>query len=413
MIEQLSASAFKSLRSITLEPKNVNLLIGANGTGKTNFADLIEFISLACRFGLEEAFNKRGGLDEVRTMQPSVGKRPRFSIDVRLGADPHRGIKAVHYRFSLLQSKSIEIEEEYLEATVLGRSSGKRASNERVKYDRKKEITLHFMRDRDCVTEWNIGGLEKPETFDDERNLILHAYGKLGAMQVVADYLSSMRVYNIDTALAKSATNGSEAELERSGGNLFAFLKREMKDEAVKRLLLDDLRYAVPYIHDITPEMIRSFTDLTFDEADSGLHLRAQQMSDGTVRLLGLLAVLRQSYPPPIIVIEEPENALHSYAVGTLLRIARSLSVSHEFPIQFFFTTHSPAVVDEVLKIESRSDAPTQGFVAKRKQGRGIIDIASPKTMNAIAKNLGRPSDFLRDGDFDDAPQIALSFNEE
>jgi ABC-type uncharacterized transport system ATPase subunit len=40
MITQLNVRAFKGLREFSIAPRRVNLLIGANGTGKTNFADL-------------------------------------------------------------------------------------------------------------------------------------------------------------------------------------------------------------------------------------------------------------------------------------------------------------------------------------------------------------------------------------
>ena len=61
MIRRLSVRAFKGLREFTIEPQNVNLLIGANGTGKTNFADLIVFLSLICQRGLNGALEELGG----------------------------------------------------------------------------------------------------------------------------------------------------------------------------------------------------------------------------------------------------------------------------------------------------------------------------------------------------------------
>ena len=55
MIRELSARNFKGLREFSIKPQNVNLLIGANGTGKTNFTDLIYFLSLICQRGLNSA----------------------------------------------------------------------------------------------------------------------------------------------------------------------------------------------------------------------------------------------------------------------------------------------------------------------------------------------------------------------
>ena len=49
MLTQLSVRAFKGLRKFSMSPERMNLLIGANGTGKTNFTDLIAFIASLAR----------------------------------------------------------------------------------------------------------------------------------------------------------------------------------------------------------------------------------------------------------------------------------------------------------------------------------------------------------------------------
>jgi predicted ATPase len=204
-----------------------------------------------------------------------------------------------------------------------------------------------------------------------------------------------MRVYNIDQALAKLSRNINDSELERTGDNMIAFLKRVLENQKLRNQLLKDLRNAVPYIEDISPDRIFSFTTLKFKEIDSKLEFTAQQMSDGTIR---------QTFPPSVLVIEEPENAIHSYAVRVFTQIAKEVSTSQKLPSQVFLTTHSAAVVDAVLSVESQQDAPTQCFVTKRRKGSGTIEPVSKNVLSGIAKNLGRPSDFLREGSFDDEP---------
>lgn len=125
MITKLSTWAFKGLREFTIEPKNSNLLIGANGTGKTNFADLIEFISLTARFGLGEAMEKCDGLSEVRTKMPGRGKPPILAVTIELGPDQLRGIKSLRYSFKLDQKKMLVVDEEELDALIYTRLRGK------------------------------------------------------------------------------------------------------------------------------------------------------------------------------------------------------------------------------------------------------------------------------------------------
>src|SRR5882672_7999995 len=131
MITKIAASAFKGLKRFEIQPTNINLLIGANGTGKTNFVDLIDFISLTCRFGLQEAFDRHGGIDELRTKLSSSGRPPALSVSIELGSDPNRGIKEASYRFSLSPSKSLLIDEEELYAIIYPRSSGRPTAQEK------------------------------------------------------------------------------------------------------------------------------------------------------------------------------------------------------------------------------------------------------------------------------------------
>lgn len=413
MISNLKGWWFKGLKEFSIDPKNVNLFIGANGTGKTNFADFIEFLSLTFRFGLKEAFDKGGGFEEVCTKRPT-GKPGAFGCAMELGADPYRGIGSVYYKFTLSTSKSLSVDSEELVATVYPRSAGRPAFPERTKYDRSKPAKINFKRKKEKIVEWSVEGWgESPKIFEDDQNLILNAYGRIGNFRNVAEYLGAMKAYNIDAMLAKGASNGGDSELERYGANLVSFLKRAIEDEHMKEKLLADLREAVPYIKEIESERILTYTTLKFSEIDSKMEFRAQQMSDGTIRLLGLLAVLRQSVPPPVVVIEEPENALHSYAVNLFIRIAQQVSMKDHFPTQIFLTSHSYAVVDGIMSVDSMKNVPTQCFVTRRKKGTCTIEPASKDVARAIAKNLGRPSDFLREGDFEDNPsQLELADKE-
>jgi predicted ATPase len=415
MITCIEGRAFKGLGGFSIKPKNINLIIGANGTGKTNFADFVEFVSLSARYGLKEAFGLMGGFENVRTKTVGAGRWPIMYARVVLGADLQRGIQSVDYAFKLSPTKDrIRVHEESLDATILARKRGKPTPPAKVNFDKARPIKVRLRRKQDKIVGWKVEGTESepekvPTDFEDFENLVLHTYGKLTNLRTISDYLGSMRVYNIDEVLAKTGSpNGSEADLQRDGSNLVPFLKRILENTDLKQKLLGSLRDAVPYIKNVEPERAFGVSTLKFEELDSGLEFLAQQMSDGTIRLLGLLALLEQSVPPPVIVIEEPENALHSYAVETFLRVCRLNSVAEKFSAQVFLTSHSPAVVDEVFKIESQKEAPTGGFVARRLDGSGTINAAPPSVMLGIAKNLGRPSDFLREGSFEDGPNHQL-----
>ena len=414
MITNLRARAFKGLREFNIAPQRVNLLIGANGTGKTNFADFIEFIAALCPKGLSGAVESLGGLHQVRTRQPGRGTPYKLRMELVLGEDQSRGIQRARFSLALKQSKDIRVETEELDAVVYKRRPGRPLKPGFPLFDVNQPIELLYQRKGTTISRWS-ESLAPPisREFDDEQELVLAAYGRLGELRTLSDYISSWRVYNIDATIAKQSTGGSDAELERYGANIVPYVARMLSDSYVRRQLLSDLQEAVPYIQDIQPDRVLTFQTLRFVEMDTGVEFQLPEVSDGTIRLLGLLAVLRQPVPPAVVVIEEPENAMHAYAVHHFLSVARRVAMAERFASQVFLTSHSPAVVDEVLSVEAMRETNTQTacFVTQRRPGSPSIVQAPESVMRGIAQNLGRPSDFQREGSFGDEPvQLELSW---
>ncbi len=110
MITKLTVRAFKGLREFSIEPRRVNLLIGANGTGKTNFADFIAFMAGVCRRGLVDTIEDFGGLSQVRTRRAGKGRPYRFEVELEIGEDQWRGIQHVYYSFTLAQTNEIKVQ---------------------------------------------------------------------------------------------------------------------------------------------------------------------------------------------------------------------------------------------------------------------------------------------------------------
>jgi len=406
MIKRLQVRAFKGLREFDIRPGRVNLLIGANGTGKTNFTDLIEFISKLCPLGLLGALEKFGGLAQVRTRLPGAGTPYKFKIALTLGEDPHRGIQRAYYEFALAQSNEVRVQQETLDAVVYKRAPGRPLKPGFPRFDQNQTVELSYHREGTQVTRrsMHLESVLAPE-FDDEQELVLAAYGRLGELRTVSDYLSSWRAYNIVAGIAKQSTGGSDVELERDGSNIVPYLARMLEKKPMRARLMSDLQEAVPYIQDIRSDRVLTLQTLRFKEWD-GLEFQLSEMSDGTIRLLSLLAVLRQPVPPAVIVIEEPENAMHMYAIAYFLSVVRRVAMAEQFASQVFLTSHSPAVVDEVLKVEALRETydQTRCFVTQRRPQAPSIVPAPPEVMQAIAQNLGRPSDFHREGNFGDEP---------
>lgn len=65
-ITEISVKNYKSLRNITINPKRLTLVVGANASGKSNLADCLDFISEVYRFGLETAVSRKRGFPTVK-----------------------------------------------------------------------------------------------------------------------------------------------------------------------------------------------------------------------------------------------------------------------------------------------------------------------------------------------------------
>ncbi len=159
-------------------------------------------------------------------------------------------------------------------------------------------------------------------------------------MRTVTEYIGSWRAYNIDAAISKQGTGKGDLELNANGDNLVPFLLRILEDVSLRSSLLTQIREPVPYIKDIQPEYGPAFHTLRFSEIDSGNDFLLSDMSDGTIRLLGLFAIFLQKIPPAVILLEEPENALHRYAINRVLNLAYQIADAERISIPGF--SHIP-----------------------------------------------------------------------
>ncbi len=405
MITNLNIKGFKSFRDFAIQPGHMNLVIGANGTGKSNLADLIRFIARISKEGLKTTINNMGGENSIRTR---TTRAPRtFHIEFELDQDMPRGIEFVKYGFELSQSKGdIRVSSEWLTAKVYKRTAGKPKKQGFPLFDLKSPpLELNFMRNSTQINQLSnaLTRLESDFASIESDSLILSAFNQVGEIRTITDYISSWRAYNIDAALSKQAMGKGDIELSPNGDNLVPFLIRILGDDSLRDALLSQIKEPVPYIKDIQPEF-SPFHTLRFSETDSGNEFQLPDMSDGTIRLLGLFAIFLQKIPPAVILLEEPENALHRYAINRVLNLAYQVATRNEFSSQVFLTSHSPIVADEILSTEKLLDKEhkTRCFVSQREK---ISIVPAPaKTMESIANNLGRPSEYIIDGAMGDKP---------
>ncbi len=115
-ILKLTVEGFRSLKNVTWEPGRLNVLIGPNGTGKSNLLRLLEFVSVAARGGLSKHVQAAGG------MEPLLwdGRAKELSVSLKMSpADDHRDEEKDSLTYKLLlgrigQTSSYRIDHELL-----------------------------------------------------------------------------------------------------------------------------------------------------------------------------------------------------------------------------------------------------------------------------------------------------------
>ena len=90
-VERIHVEAFRSLYDVTVEPRALSVLVGANNAGKTNVVDAIQFLAEVTRHGLEAAVGRNGGYENIAYRRQRRTKRPvGFSVRARLDEERFR-----------------------------------------------------------------------------------------------------------------------------------------------------------------------------------------------------------------------------------------------------------------------------------------------------------------------------------
>lgn len=169
-------------------------------------------------------------------------------------------------------------------------------------------------------------------------------------VSAVADRLASFRVFDVAVPAARRPARISRHReyLEDDASNLASFmLMLRRTDPSSFEQLEEDARRALPQLDSIEFEYPANGSN----EVVVVLHERGLRRptplvdaSYGTVRLLGLLALLYDPDPPALTCIEEIDHGLHPQALEMLVERLRDASERS----QFLIATHSPALADRL-----------------------------------------------------------------
>jgi predicted ATPase len=332
-LDSLSVGGFLSIARISeVELRPVNVIIGANGSGKSNFVRVFSFLNAIRRGRLQEYVAKAGGADQVL----HFGSKHTQTIEVHAKFNGEKD----QYKIVLARTESDELVPIAESAYFWGDKRQYTEPYEEHLYAKGKEA-----------------GISDPEVSNVAR--------------YVREALKSWRLYHFhDTSdsspMKKTSDLDDNSFLRPDGSNLSAFLyylKAKHRDSY--QLIRGVIRRVAPFFDDFLLEPNRLNPDkirLEWRHQHSENYFNGASLSDGTLRFSALATLFLQpeDLRPSVIVIDEPELGLHPLAITLLASLIKAASEK----TQVIVSTQSSLLLDhfepEDVLVAERIDDGTQ-----------------------------------------------------
>lgn len=321
---------YKSIANCSVALDSLSFLVGPNGAGKSNFVDALRFVTESLNTTVAQALRERGGISEVR--RRSSGHPTHFGVRLEFVLpDGYSG----HYSFRIGAMPKAGFEVQREECRIYGTGLSDEWFYE-VENGALKESCPRIV------------------TSVASDRLYLVAVSGQSEFRPLYDALSHMGFYNLNPdAIRELQTADSGEILRRDGGNLASVLnvlKKENRE--AKERVVEFLSKVVPGVEDVSVKPFQKKETLEFRQKvgsnEAPWRFFAENMSDGTLRALGVLTALFQSANRgskriPLVGIEEPEVAVHPGAAGVLRDALRAAAEN----TQVLVTSHSPDLLDD------------------------------------------------------------------
>ncbi|MBA3240510.1 MAG: AAA family ATPase [Acidobacteria bacterium] len=359
-IKQLKIEGFRSLKNVTWEPGDLNILIGPNGTGKSNLLRFLELMAASAKGELGKYIQSLGGMGTI--IWDGQAKDISFSL-TSSGENDFIVDELYELRLARIVHSSVYL----IDHEVLA-DREKKDSLRQIQYIKRSRRTAQIREDSsDDVQEI------KPENLNEQETILSatsNIFGGIGAAFFKA-YLSSFAVYHDiaihqDSEIRRPSVSRLEKRVDSDGQNLINVLHTlYTTDREFERNIDTAMRAAFgsDYEKLVFPPAADQLIQLRVRWKTLKREQSAADLSDGTLRFLLLLTVLASPDPPPVIAIDEPEVGLHP----AMLPIIAEYAVDATLRAQVILTTHSPQLLDAF------TDKNPTTTVAKWQDGETVL----------------------------------------
>jgi predicted ATP-dependent endonuclease of OLD family len=398
MLQKVSIQNFKSLKDVTLELQKVNLLIGPNNSGKSNFLKALELLAnyvqgkeIAFDYLMNSHYKKHLNRRDLISLTSSV-LLSQENIVHHLEICPIPSEKKISYAAFIghLQDEQRDFQLHFPDRE----SMDERYSTFELvvkDYPFKKFANLNTK----SATSFH---LQKLLGHQISENPIIPEFGNFFNSALMGDffmdvYVDSMsyifddlKIYGINpSAFIKSSSLGVDIFINETTSNLVSFLDN-IKEEnpSIFNKIEQDLNKCIPEFTHITLPKTKAENGYIekkiklLDKDENGYW--ADELSEGTLYFLALLCIVHQPNPPKLLLLEEPEKGIHPRRIKEVLDFIFQLAEDKD--IQVIMTTHSERVLDEF------EDIPEAVFIFDKDE-EGATQVKN------LLKDVIEPSDKL------------------
>lgn len=311
-LDRIILKGYKSIKEVDLELTNLNILIGANGAGKSNFISFFRLLNSVIENNLASYVTKNGRANSF------------FYFGMK---NTEKIVADLYFDTNLYQVEFGSTNDNYIYFI-----------NESAKHRRLNK------KDSIWIQDFKYSGHEISYLLNIPKIAIPPQYA--------IDALKSWIVYHFhdtgSTAAVKRSCNiNDNRRLRFDGSNLAAYLyllQEKYKDNYKK--IVETIKLVAPFFEDfkLQPNPLNDeLINIEWKEKGSDEYFNANHLSDGTLRFICLVTVLLQPKLPDTIIIDEPELGLHPYAINVLASLIKKVGINK----QVIISTQSVPLISE------------------------------------------------------------------